>query len=154
MNDWAERAATEADNRDRLRELNLEKNSRESHLKTVFGGKLFGELYNWISAQTKKFNEIRGKEELKVSKTVVPGVSGQSNDRLSVHLHNLQPLVIDYCSTSHILSYACGMNSRKEFKLQLSDSNESAAFTNPYNQPITIDELGSQMLDALLNSPF
>ncbi|MGA9390462.1 MAG: hypothetical protein WBV69_08455 [Candidatus Sulfotelmatobacter sp.] len=154
MNDWAEKAAIEAANQDRLRELNLEKNSRDAQLKTTIGGKLFAELYDWISTQTKKFNAIRKKEEFTVNKTVVPGLSGSANDQLRVNIPNHRALIIEYCSVSHFLSYECGGVGRKEFKLELDEKGESGVFKTADHEPVKIEDLGAEMLDGLLRSQF
>jgi hypothetical protein len=153
-NDWAVAAARKAGEQDHTRQLNLEKNAREAKIKDTVGPSLFRQLQEWIISQVKEFNSLRKQEELTVATTAQPNAANNQLDSLiRVNRPNISPLTITYNQATHIISYECGKKAHTEFTLKIAE-NGNAVFETPYHQDRTVQEMGSEMLNNLLESTF
>jgi hypothetical protein len=151
--DWAVMAARKALEQDRVRQLNLENNSRQSTIKDHEGPAIFGKLEQWISNQATEFNKILGREELTVAVTAQKSLTVNQLDRvIRVNLPNRGPLTITYSVAMHSITWECGAG-KGELRLTIGEGG-SVNFETPYHQTKSVEEMGAEMLDKLQESPF
>lgn len=150
--DWAIKAAKRADEQGRMRESNLERNSRDSKLRNALGALLWQQLHKWMDAQIEEFNSIRGKQELSVAPGTQPNVNNQLDSTLRINRSGVSPLQISYSQIMHTITWECG-SGRGQFHL-VTDDNGTGQFETPYHVANTVEGMGAEILDKFMSTPF
>jgi hypothetical protein len=155
MEDWAEKAAAVAAEKDRSQEAQIGKANRDARIKVEVGPKLFKQLQEWLLAEVDKYNRLRGSSELVVeSVKAVKPKPALLCDRINVKRSDgkKSTLKINLSSPKGDIHYDYG-GSKHSFTLTV-DNGGRASFKTSYHAAKTIEEIGTEMLSKFQESEF